>query len=55
MTEWTERRMYRASTLQRREGVAVHQLQFETTAAIVMAFVVMLGIALIALLQVASF
>jgi hypothetical protein len=37
------------------EGVAVHQLQFETTAAIVMVFVLALGIALIALLQAASF
>jgi hypothetical protein len=33
----------------------VNQLQFETTAAIVMAFVVMLGIEFIALLQAATF
>ena len=37
------------------EGVAVNQLQFETTAAIVMGFVLALGITLIALLQAASF
>jgi hypothetical protein len=35
------------------EGVAVHHLQFETTVAVVMGLVLVLGIALIGLLQVA--
>jgi hypothetical protein len=35
------------------EGVAVHHLQFETTVAVAMGLVVVLGIALIGLLQVA--
>ena len=38
-----------------REGVAVHHLQFETTVAVVMGFVLVVGVALIGLLQVAKF
>jgi hypothetical protein len=37
------------------EGVAVHQLQFETTVAVVMGFVLVVGVAVIGLLQVANF
>ena len=37
------------------EGVAVHHLQFETTVAVVMGFVLVVGVALIGLLQVAKF
>jgi hypothetical protein len=33
----------------------VHRLQFETTVAVVMGFVVVVGVALIGLLQVANF
>jgi hypothetical protein len=36
------------------EGVAVHHLQFETTVAVVIGLVLVLGIALIRLLQVAT-
>jgi hypothetical protein len=35
------------------EGVAVHHLQFETTVAVVIGLVLVLGIALIGVLQVA--
>jgi hypothetical protein len=38
-----------------REGVAVHHLQFETTVAVVTGFVLVVGVALIGLLQVANF
>jgi hypothetical protein len=36
------------------ESVTVHHLQFETTVAMVIGFVLVLGVALIGLLQVAS-
>jgi len=36
------------------ERIAVHHLQFETTVAVVIGFVLVLGVALIGLLQVAS-
>jgi hypothetical protein len=36
------------------DGSAMHRLQFETTLALVMGFVLVLGVALIGLLQVAT-
>jgi hypothetical protein len=45
--------MVEVSLLAAWEGVAVHHLQFETTVAVVIGLVLVLGIALIGLLQVA--